>query len=69
MKSTRLPGKILMSIGDDFTVLGLCVERARKSKSTSVVAVLTTVDESDDPTFAESNRIGAPCFRGPKMTY
>ena len=66
MKSTRLPGKILMSVGDDYTVLGLCVNRARKSKSASVVAVLTTVDESDDLTFAESSRIGAPCFRGPE---
>ncbi len=66
MRSTRFPGKILMSIGDDFTVLGLCVERARKSKSTSVVAVLTTEDKSDDPTFVESKRIGAPCFRGPE---
>jgi glutamate-1-semialdehyde 2,1-aminomutase len=64
MKSTRLPGKILKSLGDKHTVLGLCVDRARKSKIANVVAVLTTVDSSDDLTYEESEKIGVQCFRG-----
>ncbi len=55
-----------MSIGDEHTVLGLCIYRARKSKLANVVAVVTTVDQSDDPTFAESAKVGVPCFRGPE---
>ena len=66
MKSTRLPGKILLPIGNNHTVLGLCVERAQKSINANAVAVLTTSDASDDLTFAESLRIGVPCFRGPE---
>ena len=32
MKSTRLPGKILLKLSEKHSVLSLCVERAKKSK-------------------------------------
>jgi glutamate-1-semialdehyde 2,1-aminomutase len=64
IKSTRLPGKILLRLGDNHTVLGLCVERAKKSLKANSIVVLTTTDPADDRTVEESNSLGVTTYRG-----
>jgi len=63
MSSTRLPGKVLSTIGAQ-PMLALVVERSRRSKTVSDVAVATTRDSSDDPIVEYCQERGYPCYRG-----
>jgi spore coat polysaccharide biosynthesis protein SpsF len=49
MGSSRLPGKTLMKIYDDLTLLECVVNRFRLAGSVSDVMVVTTVKKNDDP--------------------
>lgn len=64
MESTRLPGKILAKLGEDHTILSLCLERCMKSKLANEVIVVTTNLAADDYTVKESSRVGIKSFRG-----
>ncbi len=64
MKSSRLPGKVLMELGPDHTVLGLGITRALRSKLANSVVVLTTTDSADDKIVIEAQKYGVASFRG-----
>jgi spore coat polysaccharide biosynthesis protein SpsF len=48
MSSTRLPGKVLLDLGDR-SVLSRMVERVKQSRMVTRVVVATTIDPTDDP--------------------
>lgn len=67
--SSRLPGKSrlplpLAALGDEQTILGHVVSRARRAASVSEVMVATTTQPLDDPLAALASRLGAGVFRG-----
>lgn len=67
--SSRLPGKSqlplpLAAFGDEQTILGHVVSRARRATSVSEVVVATTTTSLDDPLAALAGRLGAGVFRG-----
>ena len=63
MGSSRLPGKVLMQIGDK-PMLFHVVMRARKAQSVGRVVVATTSDPSDEPVVELCRDHGFPFFRG-----
>jgi spore coat polysaccharide biosynthesis protein SpsF (cytidylyltransferase family) len=60
--STRLPGKVLMRLGEA-SVLAQLVARARAADVGDVV-VATSDEPSDDGILVECREIGVPCVRG-----
>jgi spore coat polysaccharide biosynthesis protein SpsF len=50
MSSSRLPGKVMLNIGDR-PMLEWVVERTRRAHCLDEVVVATTIDPSDDPVF------------------
>jgi spore coat polysaccharide biosynthesis protein SpsF len=64
MGSTRLPGKVLMRLGDD-TVLAQVVKRLQRSRRLRHVLVATTTRADDDALVTEAARLGVPVVRGP----
>jgi len=65
MGSTRLPGKVLMSIHGQ-TILERVIRRLRASRAIDEVAVLTTGLHEDDAVVAEALRLNARIYRGPE---
>jgi spore coat polysaccharide biosynthesis protein SpsF len=63
MGSTRLPGKVLMPIGDR-TMLAWVVTRAQRASALDEVTVATTESSADDAIVAECVAHGVRCFRG-----
>lgn len=63
MSSSRLPGKVLLPLGDE-TTLACMVERVRLARSLDDVVVATSTDPSDDAVEAECSTLGVHCFRG-----
>jgi len=63
MGSTRLPGKVLMPIGNE-TVLEKVVRRLSRASSIDVTVVATTQAKKDDVIVEECNRLGVQSFRG-----
>jgi spore coat polysaccharide biosynthesis protein SpsF len=63
MGSSRLPGKVLLSLAGE-TVLARVVRAARSSGGLDEVVVATSGDPRDDPVADECARIGALCVRG-----
>lgn len=63
MSSTRLPGKIMLKLGNK-SVLANVVERVRKCPAVSDVVVATTILPADDAVIEECNKIGVTHFRG-----
>ncbi|MEI7988048.1 MAG: glycosyltransferase family protein [Chloroflexota bacterium] len=61
--SSRLPGKVLLSIGEK-PMLAWVVERTRRAQLVDEVVVATTTDETDDAVAEMCNQHGYPCFRG-----
>lgn len=64
MGSTRLPGKVLMRLGDD-SVLGQVVRRTQRSRLLRSVLIATTTLPEDDVIVAECARLGVSVLRGP----
>jgi spore coat polysaccharide biosynthesis protein SpsF len=67
--SSRLPGKSILPlplavVGDEQTILGHVVRRARRATSVQHVMVATTTQPLDDPLAALATRLGAGVFRG-----
>src|SRR5262249_14182542 len=60
---TRLPGKILMPLGNR-PVLQHVVERVRASQAVDAVVVATTDGRADDETARAADAFGAGVFRG-----
>jgi spore coat polysaccharide biosynthesis protein SpsF len=63
MGSTRLPGKVLKSLGGE-SVLARVVRRLRRSTLISEVVIATSASPGDVAVVREADRIGARCFRG-----
>lgn len=64
MGSTRLPGKVLMPLGDA-SVLAQVVRRTRRSRRLREVLIATTTLPEDEAIVAECARLGVPVLRGP----
>lgn len=64
MSSTRLPGKVLKTVGEK-TVLEILLRRLEKSKTIQQVVVATSTHPSDDAIQKECDRLAVPVFRGP----
>ncbi|MFH0804172.1 MAG: glycosyltransferase family protein [Candidatus Zambryskibacteria bacterium] len=63
MNSARLPGKILMKIGDK-TILEYVITRVKQAKNIDKIVVATTDRKEDDATENICKKIGVDCFRG-----
>ncbi|MBP9694933.1 MAG: glycosyltransferase family protein [Candidatus Magasanikbacteria bacterium] len=63
MGSTRLPGKMLLSLGGKL-VIEHVFGRARAAKKISQVVLATTTSPADDPLAAWATEQGIPYFRG-----
>lgn len=66
MGSARLPGKILMSIGDK-PLLGHILKRLERLKHEAIVVIATTAHIRDDAVEAFCKEWGAQCFRGDEL--
>ena len=64
MGSSRLPGKVLLPLGDE-TVLGRVVRAVRASGVVDDVVVATTAENVDDAVVAFCDEIGVAVTRGP----
>ncbi len=63
MGSSRLPGKVLLKIGDK-PMLAHVVDRTRMATSVDQVIVATTRDSADDPVADLCTARGYACYRG-----
>lgn len=63
MGSTRLPGKVLMPMGNR-TMLGYLIERLSYARTVSTTVVATTTNHRDDVIVEEARNLGVECFRG-----
>ena len=63
MSSSRLPGKVMLNIGDR-PMLEWVVERTRRAQCSDEVVVATTLDPSDDPVFEFCREKGYRVGRG-----
>jgi spore coat polysaccharide biosynthesis protein SpsF len=63
MGSTRLPGKVMMSLGGA-TMLTQVVERARRANRLDEVVIATTTGAADQEIVEACTVLGVPVFRG-----
>jgi spore coat polysaccharide biosynthesis protein SpsF (cytidylyltransferase family) len=63
MSSNRFPGKVLESLGG-LPMIVFMAGRVRRAATLDEVAVVTSVDPSDDILAVVLSRHGIPCFRG-----
>jgi spore coat polysaccharide biosynthesis protein SpsF len=63
MGSSRLPGKVLMPIGNQ-SMLARVVNRVRRTQSIDQTVVATSTAPNDDAIVQECERIQVPVFRG-----
>lgn len=63
MGSTRLPGKVLGTIGDR-PLIQHAIDRARAAKTLDQILLATTTSEADDPLVRYVEAEGIPVFRG-----
>jgi len=66
MGSTRLPGKVLMTIQGQ-SILERAIRRLRAAALVDEVAVLTTRCREDDAVVEEAHRLKAWVYRGPEL--
>jgi glutamate-1-semialdehyde 2,1-aminomutase len=64
MSSTRLPGKVLKTVGEK-TLLEILLRRLEKSIMIDHIVVATSTHPSDDEIQKECARLGVAVFRGP----
>jgi len=63
MRSTRLPGKVLMPILGK-PILELMIERLRRVPKIDAIVIATSDDPSNDPIEKLANHLGVGCYRG-----
>jgi len=63
MRSSRLPGKVLMPILGK-PALGRLLERLQRAKKIDEIVLATTVDPSDDTLETFGRSVGVQCYRG-----
>jgi spore coat polysaccharide biosynthesis protein SpsF len=63
MRSTRLPGKVMLPIFDR-PMLELMIERLQRVSQLDGIVVATTIDSSCDPIVDLALRLGVGCYRG-----
>ena len=63
MTSTRLPGKVLLSL-DGEPMLSRLVERLRRVRRADGLVIATTTNATDDPIAALCAQLGVACHRG-----
>jgi len=63
MGSTRLPGKVLLTVGTE-TVLARVVQRLRRTSLIDGIIVATSDHPADDAIVRECERLRVACFRG-----
>lgn len=64
MSSSRLPGKVLLPLGES-TILGWVASAAARAKTVDKVVVATSTEASDDRVVSEARRLNVPVVRGP----
>lgn len=64
MGSTRLPGKSLMPIYADMSLVELVLRRVSAARELADVVLLTSDTDADDPLVAVAERVGTGVFRG-----
>jgi spore coat polysaccharide biosynthesis protein SpsF len=64
MASSRLPGKVMLPVGDA-PMLQRLIERVRRAQRVDAVVVATTVKPEDQVIVDLCDRIGCPVHRGP----
>lgn len=64
MTSTRLPGKVLKTVGHGKPLLKLLIERLRQSDYVDEIVVATTLNSSDDPVEELCRQSGVAFSRG-----
>jgi len=63
MGSTRLPGKVMMLIGNK-SMLARVVNRVRRARTVTETVVATSAKPQDDPIVKECEALNVACFRG-----
>src|SRR5437868_1706464 len=63
MSSSRLPGKVMLPLADA-PLLQRMIERVRAANVDARVAILTSIESSDDAIEQLCNQIGVACYRG-----
>jgi spore coat polysaccharide biosynthesis protein SpsF len=63
LSSSRLPGKVLMSLGP-VTMLAAVVTRLRRARSIDEIVIATSVEPTDEPLVDEAARLGVRAYRG-----
>ena len=63
MASTRLPGKMMMSLAGK-TLVDWVVDSAKALNNAKTVVVATTTNEEDTPLVKHVEKLGVSCFRG-----
>ena len=63
MSSSRLPGKVVMNIGN-LPVLALIIKRCQKAEMINMIIVVTSIHEEDDKIEELAKEHKAQCFRG-----
>ncbi len=63
MRSTRLPGKVLLPILGK-PMLALMIERLRRARTIDDIVIATVDDPADDPIAELADSLGVGCFRG-----
>jgi spore coat polysaccharide biosynthesis protein SpsF len=66
MGSTRLPGKVLMDLGDK-TALARVVSRLRRAKGIDEIMIATTNSTADDAIVRECHQLKVEYFRGSEI--
>ena len=64
MGSTRLPGKVMLSVENDKTVLHFVIKQLQNCKLVDKIIVATTTLEDDNKIANFSKDLGIDCFRG-----
>ena len=64
MGSTRLPGKVMLDVENDKTVLDFVIKQLQNCKLVDKIIVATTTLEDDDKIANFSKDLGIDCFRG-----
>ena len=66
LRSSRLPGKALMPIVKEMSILEFLLRRLQLCKNADSLILTTGSSSADDPIAAIAAKLGVPCVRGPE---